>query len=257
MTGSELDRVRGFVLANDEAGADRVVPWEHGAALLSPSTARLWDANYLRADRPAGLDAAGLAGEADRVLGGAGARHRAVVVPEGDSFEHLRPEFSRLGWDCDRLLFMVLRGVPHQRPGAPPVEAIERDEAMALQRELFAAEPEPSGGTEVAAEVARRDERIVAFRDVRRFGARVDGRLVASCSLLVGDGVAEVDNVNTLPSHRGRGLARAAVVAAAGAARDAGVDLVFLGAYRDDWPHRWYRRLGFEHVGTLLRFRRI
>jgi GNAT superfamily N-acetyltransferase len=254
---SELDRARGFVLANDEAGADRVEPWERGVALLTPTTARLWDANYLRVDRPAGLDAPALAAEADRILGAGGARHRAVVVPDGQVAEPLRPGFSRLGWECDRLLFMVLEGTPHQRPGAPAVDAITREDAMALQRELFTAEPEPSGGSEVADEVAIRDERIVSFREVRRFGARLDGRLVAACSLLLGDGVAEVDNVNTLPSHRGRGLARAAVVAAARAARDSGVEMVFLGAYRDDWPHRWYRRLGFVEVGTLLRFRRI
>jgi len=37
---------------------------------------------------------------------------------------------------------------------------------------------------------------------------------------------------------------------AIGRARAAGCDVVFLAAAADDWPHRWYTRLGFTDVGT-------
>jgi GNAT superfamily N-acetyltransferase len=252
---SELELVMSHVLARDEDGADRVEEWEHGAALVSPSLPVLWDANYLRVERPAGLDAPALAAEAERVLGGGGARHRAIVVPDATVGESLRPGFSALAWDCDRLMFMVLRGTPHQRPGAPAVEEVDLPDLAALKHEL--ALTDPHGGTEVAREVLVREERL-GRRDRRRhFAARANGRLAASCSLVARDGVHEVDDVSTLPEFRGLGLARAAVVCAVTAARAEGAEIVFLGAYRDDWPHRWYLRLGFEPVGMLVRFRRI
>jgi GNAT superfamily N-acetyltransferase len=257
MSADEFRRVRAFTLANDEAGADRVEPWGHGTALLSPTLAALWDANYLRLERPGGLDAVTLAAEAERVLGAGGARGRAVVVPDQASAEPLRAGFSALGWDCDRLLFMVLRGTPRHRPGAPAVEEVARAEVAELQHDLFMAEVEPMGGPEVARAVALREERIMRGSRIRRFGVRAGGRLAASCAIVERDGIVEVDAVNTLPVHRGRGFGRAAVVEAVRAARGESPDVVFLGAYRDDWPHRWYRRLGFEPVGMLMRFRRV
>jgi GNAT superfamily N-acetyltransferase len=86
---------------------------------------------------------------------------------------------------------------------------------------------------------------------------RAGGRLAASCAIIERDGLVEVDAVNTLPARRGHGLGRAVVVEAVRVAQGGGPDVVFLGAYRDDWPHRWYSRLGFEPVGMLMRFRRV
>ena len=257
MSADEFPRMLAFTLANDEAGADRVEPWEHGAALVSPTLAALWDANYLRLERAGDLDAAALAAEAERVLGAVGARGRAVVVPDAASAEPLRAGFAALGWDRDRLLFMVLRGTPRHRPGAPVVEEVERAEVAQLQHDLFMAEAEPMGGIEVARAVLLREERIMRAARIRRFGARAGGRLAASCAIVERDGIVEVDAVNTLPACRGRGLGRAAVVVAVRVARGGHPDVVFLGAYRDDWPHRWYQRLGFEPVGMLMRFRRV
>jgi GNAT superfamily N-acetyltransferase len=257
VSAGDLDRVLAFALANDEAGADRFEPWEHGVALISPALPVLWDANYLRLDRASDLDAPALAAEAERMLGAGGARHRAVVVPDEATAEPLRAGFAALGWDCDRLLFMVLRGTPRHRPGAPPVEEVERVEVAKLQRDLFMAETEPMGGADVARAVLLREERIMRGSRIRRFGVRAGGRLAASCAIVERDGIVEVDAVNTLPAHRGRGLGRAAVVEAVRVARGGHPDVVFLGAYRDDWPHRWYQRLGFEPVGMLMRFRRV
>ncbi len=252
---SELDVARGQILARDEEVADRVEAWEGGVALISPTQPRLWDSNYLRVDRPDGLTANDLAERAERVLGPGGAFHRAVVVPDGDAGERLAADFAALGWDCDRLLFMVLRGTPRRRPGGPRVEEVGLAELEGLKRDL--AIGEPTGEAEIADEVMLRGERSARHSAVRHFAVRAGDRLAASCSLVRRGDVAEVDDVGTLRVYRGRGLARAAVIGAVGAARAEGRGLVFLGAYRDDWPQRWYRRLGFEPVGMLSRFRRL
>jgi GNAT superfamily N-acetyltransferase len=248
----ELVRARGFTLAGDEAAADRLEPWERGTAVLTPSLPELWDANYLRVEHPDGADAAALAAAAQDVLEAAGARHRAVVVPDGAAGESLREGFLGLGWDCDRLMFMALRGTPRQRPGAPAVDEVVSGGLAGLRRRL--ALSEPWGSAEVAREIEERERRVLRASRIRWFSA---GPLAACCSLVQRDGVAEIDAVSTLPEHRASGLGRAVVVAAAGAARRGGAELVFLGAYRDDWPYRWYLRLGFEPVGMLVRFRRL
>ena len=254
MSREEFERVRAFTLRTDEEAADRLVPWAHGTAVLTPSLPELWDANYLRLEDRDGLDAGSLATAAEEVLGGAGARHRAIVVPEGEAGEALRAGFAERGWGCDRLLFMILRGTPRQRPGAPPVEEVGAADLAKLNRQMAAAEPD--GGVEVAREVSERQERIRRATRVRVFAARDGDRLASACSLLERDGVAEIDSVSTLPAHRGRGLARAAVIRAAEVARAGGAGVVFIGAFLDDWPHRWYLRLGFEPVGMWMRYRR-
>jgi GNAT superfamily N-acetyltransferase len=61
--------------------------------------------------------------------------------------------------------------------------------------------------------------------------------------------------VVTTDAYRNRGLARAVVLSAAAAARDAGADLVFLRADAADWPRRLYERLGFAVAGRHHVFR--
>ena len=249
---SELERARSFTWANDDAGADRVEPWAHGTAVLTPSLDQLWDGNYLRVEREPGLAAPGLAAEAERVLGEAGASHRAVVVGDAGIGRRLHPGFTALGWHVDRLMFMFLRGTPASRPGGAAVEEVSLGDLHDLRHELHAAQF--SSGAEVARQVSERDARIRQVGNTRWFTVRVGTSAVASCALLERDGIAEVDDVGTLPGYRGRGYARALVIAAAAEARASGA-AVFLGAYLDDWPQRFYRRLGFEPVGMVLRFR--
>jgi ribosomal protein S18 acetylase RimI-like enzyme len=96
----------------------------------------------------------------------------------------------------------------------------------------------------------------VAERDAGAafFVARIEGRLAGVCELYVGDGVAQIEDVNTLEEFRGRSVATAVVLAAASAARRAGADLVFLVADDDDWPKHLYARLGFDVAGPAWEF---
>jgi GNAT superfamily N-acetyltransferase len=64
--------------------------------------------------------------------------------------------------------------------------------------------------------------------------------------------VAMIDEVGTLRAYRQRGLARAVVSAAVGAARAWGAGLIVVPADADDWPQLMYRRLGFAPVGIQV-----
>jgi ribosomal protein S18 acetylase RimI-like enzyme len=88
---------------------------------------------------------------------------------------------------------------------------------------------------------------------VRFFAVEVDG-VVASYTDLYQDGAdAQVEDVGTLPEHRGRGYATAVVLAAIAAARADGAEFVFLVADLDDWPKELYRKLGFDELGYYVK----
>lgn len=59
-------------------------------------------------------------------------------------------------------------------------------------------------------------------------------------------GVGMVENLFTLPSHRGRGHARALIHHCVADARARGADRVLIGAYPDDTPRNAYAAMGFE-----------
>jgi GNAT superfamily N-acetyltransferase len=74
------------------------------------------------------------------------------------------------------------------------------------------------------------------------------GGLIAAGSLQrVGD-VVELVGIGTVRRERGRGLGAAVTALLAGAARDAGADLVFLAA-GGDTATRVYERVGFRRIG--------
>jgi RimJ/RimL family protein N-acetyltransferase/predicted GNAT family acetyltransferase len=88
-------------------------------------------------------------------------------------------------------------------------------------------------------EAQRRVGRAVATRWLAAF----DGdELAAWCQTRHGDGVVQIEDVNTLPQFRGRGHARAVVQHAL----DRSTGVVYLEALEEDWPRELYAKLGFE-----------
>ena len=67
---------------------------------------------------------------------------------------------------------------------------------------------------------------------------------------------AQLENVDTLEEFRSRGIARAVVLRAIQAAREAGVEHVFIVADEAGWPGKLYQRLGFDRVGRTWQFTR-
>jgi ribosomal protein S18 acetylase RimI-like enzyme len=107
---------------------------------------------------------------------------------------------------------------------------------------------------DVIRELAEGKQVLASAIDVRFFGARADGEIGAYCELYSVEGTGQIENVLTLERHRGRGLARALVLRALAASREAGNELTFLLANRDDWPKKLYRKLGFDEVGLIYDF---
>src|SRR4051794_5208152 len=125
---TETERIRALTRAVAEAEAERVESTRWGTLLLTPALPQVWDLNLLRVERaPRRLAAARIARGADRALGGAGLRHRSIVVDDEPLGERLRPGLEVRGWRTEELLVMVLSGSP-DRP-APPVELRELSEA--------------------------------------------------------------------------------------------------------------------------------
>jgi ribosomal protein S18 acetylase RimI-like enzyme len=250
---ADLRRVEAFCLWWSSTLSERTEPWRFGTALFDDRYPDRWDSNYLRVERALGTTGAlELAEDAERVM--ARFRHRQVVVLDDEDGERLAGGFAELGWEADRLVYMVLRREPDRPPS--PMGSAEVDLAT-IRPVIVAANLEGGHGG-----VTHADARMLAdFRDVliERIGARfftaiVDGEPAGYCELYVHDGVAQIEDVNTLPRFRNRGAARAAVSRAIAEARAAGADLVFLIADANGWPRQLYGKLGFDPAGYFWQF---
>ena len=110
---------------------------------------------------------------------------------------------------------MALRRPP-DRLAALATEECSFDEVRPLLEEIYRRElpraPETAGRFVEQHAVW---DRILG---TRRFAARIDGTLAGQCELYVNGADSQVEYVDTLEEYRGRGIARAVVLAAAEAA---------------------------------------
>lgn len=160
----------------------------------------------------------------------------------------LAPELRERGFTCEPHLYMSLRRARDREPAAGLARAATSAEYASLEARVTREYPHGSD-PEVVADLsgARRALRGAVRRSLLVIGPAV-GTPVAHATLLCGDGVAQLEDVATLASARGRGLARAVCTFALDAAGDAA--LTFLVADAEDWPRDFYARLGFEPVGV-------
>ena len=102
------------------------------------------------------------------------------------------------------------------------------------------------------------DARVREVISERAFASFAAGEVAGVAYLYSdGDGVGQVEDVLTIPVHRGHGHARSVVLAAMAASRAAGHQVTFLWADENDWPKALYARLGFDVVGRRWRYRRL
>jgi RimJ/RimL family protein N-acetyltransferase len=114
---------------------------------------------------------------------------------------------------------------------------------------------ESHGTTELAEQLLWAKRRTGAAIRTRYFAALDAGDVVAYCQLFDDGRTAQIEDVNTLTAHRGRGLGRAVVQRALDEAK-LNCNLVFLEALADDWPKELYARLGFDIIDTRQLFLR-
>jgi len=249
---SEFERAFALMDRLDALTAERLAPTPYGPVVVHSRLNRVHDLNFLRAEEPGDATAEELAAEAERIQAGAGIAHRRVNLRDQAQWERLEPQFVRLGWKPEHFVLMVLRGEP-DRPAEHEVLEVDEPRMRPLWTEAIRAEPHGKDETLVQQILEHRRGVSGAMR-TRLFAAEVDGQLVAHTELYSYDGVGQVENVVTLETYRGRGLARALVLHAIAKSRAAGNNLTFLVADADDWPQRLYERLGFETVGRYARY---
>jgi ribosomal protein S18 acetylase RimI-like enzyme len=239
----DLERIFAFAMQGD-MGGERTVPSRYGTAVYTDQVPLRSDANHLRVEKPV-PDADSLMEELRRL------DRRMAWFPDGAAGEHLAPEFQRLGWRVDRHVVMAQRRRPERTVETALVREVDEEMLRPARRRLL--EGEPWAAPEVVDQLFLGKELIAERVTMRCFAVVVDGEVASYTDLYLRDGAAQIEDVGTLPEHRGRGYASAVVVVAVQEARRAGADLVFLFAEADDWPKELYRRLGFDELGHYVK----
>jgi ribosomal protein S18 acetylase RimI-like enzyme len=233
------ERAWGFDCELQERSAARVERFDRGAALHTDSLPRVYDGNFIRIDDTDGLGA----DEAERVSDKLqlGMRHRKFVLPRSGAL--LADELVRRGWSLARIATMEYAGAGE----LPASNGAELVDPLAIRGARRGALPGRDG--DLQRQVADYTERLATANAGLVFAAFAESEVGAFCALFERDGVGEIDEVTTLDRFRKRGLGNAVVQAALRRSLDDANSLTFLNADADDWPKRWYERLGFREVG--------
>jgi len=251
----ELARADAFDQRLTERMSTDVVPFAGGVAYLDRDFPRRFTANFLWVDDAGTAPVEHWLREADRILGGRGLRHRTVAFHEPAAAERLAFGFAEHDYVLDRGVLMVQLGEPERVHDVAQVEEVSFEEARLLIEEATRREPYATDDETVRMLTDYRGK-LASTIGARFFMALVDGRPAGCCELYVDGDEAQVESVDTLEEFRGRGLASAFVLRAAAEGRAAGAEWVHLWADADDWPQRWYARLGFHEVARAVDFMR-
>jgi uncharacterized protein (DUF952 family)/GNAT superfamily N-acetyltransferase len=241
-------RVRLFDRALARRRGAAVVPVNGGVAVLDPRYPASHEHNTLWMD--AGSDAATVAVEADRVLGGAALYYRRAVLDDPATATALASQ----GWHILELRLLLYRGAPQPVAKAPPgsitVVPVTHEVVSKLWQRSWRRD-QPGLGDDAVRQLV--DCEALADAVIRVVNLAVldgCGEPIAATQLRIDGATAAIEAVMTEPAHRRAGLARALALDALRRARTAGCDAVFLTAVAGGWPHRWYGRLGFTDVGS-------
>jgi GNAT superfamily N-acetyltransferase len=233
--------------------ATRAAATRYGTAFFHDPTPSMWDRNLIYVDDVTQPFAA-LAGDAEETL--RDLPHRMIII-DADAEAHVA-DARAAGWAVERHVAMVARRPPDDPQPRQPVREVPGETLADARRRGFAAEDwarRDPGAVEHVLALAARVREVVTERAFASFAA---GEVAGVAYLYSdGDGIGQVEDVLTVPGHRGHGHARSVVLAAVAASRDAGHDVTFLWADDDDWPKALYAKLGFDVVGRRWRFRRL
>jgi ribosomal protein S18 acetylase RimI-like enzyme len=241
---SDLERAWRFDAAVQERTAREVRRFDMGVAVASPDLPRVYDANLVRVD--ADLDGVGvteLEATVNRLQHGLA--HRKLLMPGSDAAALIARELGSRGWSVNRTVVMRYEGPRERNPeAAAAAEQVDARAVRGARHEALAGR-----SLEVQRQVADYTERMARSTPARVLAAFAGREVAAFCTLLEGDGIGEIDEVTTLARFRRHGLGTAVVEAALQASLAEGHGLTFLVANADDWPRKWYERLGFAEIG--------
>jgi hypothetical protein len=116
---TELARAIAFEERLRDQSAERLVPFRFGTGVFNDTFPDVWTLNVLRVERPQTRSAADLAGEAERLHGGAGQRHRRIGVPDDAEGERLAEGFAALGWESERVVSIPTGARRRSRTSSP------------------------------------------------------------------------------------------------------------------------------------------
>jgi GNAT superfamily N-acetyltransferase len=231
-----------------EAVCDVLEPWEHGIVARAGRYPNVQQYNVVQVDRRPSMSIDQLIEFTEEALGGLA--HRRIDFQLAEAGDPLQAGFQGRGWEADRLLWM--RYDAGRPPPAPEVAVEEvpydavRDLRLAWHRE----EPDRDDVYDLLSQARE----VSLARNAHVFTAGVAGRPVAFAQLERHGAAAEIVEIFVDRPHRGQGLGTAVIRAAIAAAED--VEDLWLCADDEDWPKRFYGRIGFRPVSTTLEFLR-
>jgi ribosomal protein S18 acetylase RimI-like enzyme len=221
-----------------EAGSLTQTEFPGGVAYFNEELPLVWDVNFVRLDHPA-VD---LVSAIEELQGGMG--HRKVLIEDPALVEAHSPELIGRGYGRRDLVALA------REPGGrldPDVRERPYAEVKPFRFEVHMEQLTPPR-EEVADQVGRVHDRTYPVTGERWFVIHAGDEPAGHLIVYSNDGLAQIEDVGVLNRFRGRGLARRLIEHALQVVADDGHDTVFITAETNDWPHEFYRRLGFEHV---------
>jgi len=215
-----------------------------GTAIFHDALPRRLDSNFLRVEHEA--DPETVRAEAER-LG-----RRMIFVPDSELGEQLVPFFHERGWRVNRVVVMAQVREADRDGDLGHVREVREEDLRPARSRLNAGQP--WGKPEVMEQLFAGKRWIAEHVEARFFAVIADAEVLSYTDLYQDGTEAQVEDVGTLPEHRGRGYATAVVLAAIKSARGRGAEFVFLVADKEDWPKELYRRLGFDELGYYVKF---
>src|SRR3954451_4887001 len=229
--------MRALEHAVHDAGALRREEFAGGVAYFNDELPLVWDVNFIRVDHPA-VD---LVGTVEQLQAGMG--HHKVLIEDPALVEAHAPELIGRGFSRSGLA--ALGGEPGGRLD-PDVREVPYDEVKPFRFDVHMEQLMPRR-EEVADQVGRVHDRTHQVTGERWLLIYADGEPAGHLIVYSRDGLAQIEDVGMLKRFRGRGLARRLIEHALELIA-ADHDTVFITAETEDWPNKFYRRLGFEHV---------
>ncbi len=245
---THVEAVRYWLAELARRRAQRTVATPGGFAVRDDDYPLSHDHNKLLVQGP--CDGAALAAAAERALGGLG--HRLVEVRTPLLGDVLGPSLVGYARGDNRLLAWS-----GDTPGRRATVELDLAGRTAAATAVWTADL-PAAGPEVWRQLGERVVRMTrACTPTFLAALGPDGVVACTADLYVHQGIAQVEEVLTVPAYQGQGLATGVVLDAVARGFEAGATTVVIVADADDWPVGWYRRLGFVDLGGTSSFSRV